>query len=207
MTIALPYPIPAQTRMQRLREATRHAHTRIEGALPLLDPKLTRARYGVVLEAFFGFYVGLEPSLLIAAGAHAADIDLGGRAKLPLLLLDLHALGRTTAELDALPRCLELPLTFSSSHALGVLYVLEGATLGGQVIARNLNAALGLGASNGAAFFTGYGLETRAMWNRFCEHVECSAALDPDALVSAAVDTFEKLRIWLVTGTSHDARR
>ncbi|MEI9952680.1 MAG: biliverdin-producing heme oxygenase [Pseudomonadota bacterium] len=200
MTIAVPstYSAPIPTRMQRLREATRQAHARIEGALPLLDPKLTRARYGRVLEAFFGFYVGLEPHLLAVAGAHAADIELGRRGKVPLLCLDLHALGQTAIQIGALPRCADLPLAVTPSQALGVLYVLEGATLGGQVIGRNLGLALGLGAANGAAFFAGYGDETRAMWKRFSEHVDRSAALDSEALIASAVETFEKLRSWLV---------
>jgi heme oxygenase len=184
--------------MQRLREATRHAHARIEGALPLLDPKLTRVKYRRVLEAFFGFYVVLEPHVLVAAGTHAADIELGQRGKVSLLHLDLRALGRTSVEIEALQRCGELPATVTPSQALGVLYVLEGATLGGQVIARNLGAALGLGATNGAAFFAGYGEETRAMWKQFSEHVDRSAGLDSQVVVASAIDTFEKLRIWLV---------
>ena len=189
---------PFPTRMQRLREATRHAHMRIEGALPLLDPMLTRARYASVMAAFFGFYAGLEPRLLVAAGGHAADIELGRRGKVSLLSRDLRALGRTDAEIESLSRCLELPLAVTPSQALGVLYVLEGATLGGQVIARNLQAALGLGATNGAAFFIGYGDETRAMWRSFSQHVDRSAALDSEVAITSALDTFEKLRCWLV---------
>lgn len=204
MPIAAPtmHSAPIPTRMQRLREATRQAHMRIEGALPLLDPKLTLVRYRGVLEGFYGFYMGLEPCLLAAAGAHAADIELGRRGKLPLLRLDLQALGRSVAEVEALPRCVDLPRADTPSEALGVLYVLEGATLGGQVIGRSLAAALGLGAANGAAFFAGYGDETRAMWKRFSEHVDRSAALDSEAVIASAVDTFEKLRSWLVAGNS-----
>ncbi len=200
MTIAVPttHAAPIPTRMQRLREATRQAHARIEGALPLLDPKLSRARYGAVVAAFFGFYVELEPRLLSAAGAHAADIELGRRAKVPMLRMDLQALGRSSIEIDALPRCVDLPHTITPSQALGVLYVVEGATLGGQVIGRNLGAALGLGATNGAAFFAGYGDETRAMWKRFSEHIDSLDRLDSEALIAAAIDTFERLRSWLV---------
>jgi heme oxygenase len=112
--------------------------------------------------------------------------------------MDLQLLGRTSTQVEALPRCAELPLQLTPSHALGILYVLEGATLGGQVIGRNLSAVLKLGATNGAAFFAGYGDETRAMWKRFSEHVDRSAALDSETVIASAVDTFEKLRSWLV---------
>ena len=183
--------------MLQLREATRLAHARIEGSLPLLDPKLTRARYVSVVEALFGFYVGLEPRVVISAGPHAAYIELGRRAKTPLLLLDLHALGKTSVETAAIPHCPDLPFPVTPSHALGVLYVLEGATLGGQVIRRSLRNALELGVDNGAAFFAGYGDETKAMWLRFSEHVDRSRALDSEAMIASAIDTFEKLRCWL----------
>ena len=71
---------PIVTRMQRLREATRVVHTRIEGVLPLLDPALTRARYTRVVEAFYGFYAPLEPC--IARGPSSAKcIDGAGVRK------------------------------------------------------------------------------------------------------------------------------
>ena len=184
--------------MQRLREATREAHARIEGSLPLLDPQLTRPRYRALVEAFYGFYAGLEPRLLTAAGPHAGDIDLGRRGKLALLRLDLHALGRSDADIDGLPRCLDLPLLVTASHAIGVLYVLEGATLGGQIIARHLQSALDLGANNGAAFFAGYGPLTGAMWKRFSAHVDSSMTLETEVVITSATETFEKLRSWLV---------
>jgi heme oxygenase len=201
MTIADPglRSAPVATRMQRLREATRNAHMRIEGALPLLDPKLSRTRYIGVVARFYGFYSVVEPRLLSAAGANAGQIELGRRAKLPLLALDLQALGSSAARIAALPCCADVPLTVTPSQALGVLYVLEGATLGGQVIGRNLRAGLGLDSSNGAAFFGGYGDETRLMWRLFSEHVDRSSSLDVDVLAGSAVDTFEKLLAWLVS--------
>ena len=86
--------------MQRLREATRLVHARIEASLPLLAPSLTLATYTRVIEAFHGFYAPMEPRL---AGSFPHS------AKVPLLVADLCALGKTPAEVDALPRCAELP--------------------------------------------------------------------------------------------------
>lgn len=197
-TLLSTYSAPCPTRMARLRQATAQAHARIEGVLPLVDPKLTQARYRVVLERLFGFYAAVAPLVILAAGAHAAEIELEQRSKIRLLRLDLLALGRPSVEVEALPRCVELPLLVTPSHAFGVLYVLEGATLGGQVIGRNLQAVLGLGKSNGAAFFAGYGDQTRAMWLRFSEYVDGSGALDTEAMIDSAVGTFETLRSWLV---------
>ena len=174
--------------MQRLREATRVVHARIEASLPLLAPALTLATYTRVIEAFHGFYAPMEPRL---AGSFAH------RAKVPMLLADLCALGKTAAEVAALPRCAELPRVTCASHAIGVLYVFEGATLGGQIIGRHLRDGLHLHSGNGAAFFGGYGDETGAMWRRFSHHVDTSPILDTETAVGAAVETFETLQVWL----------
>jgi heme oxygenase len=52
------------------------------------------------------------------------------------------------------------------NFAVGCLYVLEGATLGGQFISRHL-ATLGIGPANGGLFFHGYGAKTGEMWKSF----------------------------------------
>ena len=78
-----------------------------------------------------------------------------------------------------------------------MLYVFEGATLGGQIIGRHLRDGLRIDRGNGAAFFGGYGDETGAMWMRFSRHVDTSSIIDTEAAVGAAVETFEKLQVWL----------
>ena len=186
-----------QGRMHKLRGATRLAHARVEASLPLMAPSLTTATYVRVLEAFHGFYAPLEPRLSRAAAEHGVAIALGDRGKVALLVADLTALGKSVAEVDALPRCADLPRVTSASQAIGVLYVLEGATLGGRVILRHLGAALGLDAAGGAAFFSGYGDGTGAMWTRFSRHVDAASAIDTDVAIGAAIETFETLTVWL----------
>ncbi len=188
---------PAGARMQRLRDATRLVHARIEGAMPVLDPSLTRARYTQVVEAFYGFYAPLEPTISNALGADAAALELARRAKLPLIAKDLRALGRTLAEIEALPRCYNLPCIDNASHAIGALYVIEGATLGGQIIRRHLRESLAIDADSGAALFTGYGPTTGAMWARFGEHVDRSSTIATEEAILAAIATFETLTTWL----------
>lgn len=188
--------------MRVLREATHLAHMRIEGVLPLLDPGLTRARYTQVVETFYGFCAPLEPRITSAAGAVGPALTLDLRSKLPLLLTDLRALGRTRAEVEALPHCPSLPVVESPSHAIGALYVLEGATLGGQIIRKHLRNLLDIDASRGAAYFTGYGATTGAMWTRFGQYVNESAEIETDAALHAAVETFQTLTRWLEVSSS-----
>ncbi len=185
--------------MARLRAATRTGHAAVEAAMPALDHTLTRERYARLLVAFYGLYVPLEERCLAGASAAATTaLTLADRAKVPLLAVDLAFFDHPAAVLAALPRCAAVPAVASPSAALGVLSVLEGATLGGQVILRHLRATLGLEQRSGSAFFHGYGKHTGAMWTRFTAHVEAAPGVDMDAAVQAARATFAAFTAWLL---------
>ena len=84
--------------------------------------------------------------------------------KTALHIDDLKALGATPDFLARAPLCRELPDVASSARLFGCLYVIEGATLGGQVITRHLHTHLGLTPACGASFFSGYGAQTGSRW-------------------------------------------
>ena len=183
--------------MQLLKQATRSAHDRIERALPLFDRSLTRERYIRVLQSLYGFYAPLEPLCELEAGPTAAELELKTRTKTPLLSADLATLDHAHRDLEALPSCRTLPKVTEPAQALGVLYVLEGATLGGQIIAQRLRETLGITAVNGGSFFACYGDRTREMWRRFAAHVDGVPGLQTDTAIAAAIQTFESLERWL----------
>jgi len=70
------------------------------------------------------------------------NFDYVERLKTPRLEQDLIALDATVDELAKNPRCGELPELAAISQALGCLYVIEGATLGGRTITRHLQPGL-----------------------------------------------------------------
>lgn len=205
MVLAVPS-VPSTTRMDQLRASTQAAHARIEASLPLMSPSLTRETYLSLLEGFYGFHAPLEPALLSTVLANDPVFAEDDRRKVPLLLADFSALGKSAADVVALPQCADLPCVTSPSRALGVLYVLEGATLGGRIIVRHLRETLALGPTSGAAFFDGYGDQTASMWKRLCIHVDASMFLDTGEAVSAAVETFEKLLVWLAETSARPAQ-
>ena len=182
-----------------LRDATRAHHARAEASLPLMDPALTRADYARVLEALHGFHAPLEARLAPRPWT-TLGLDWDARRKTPLLALDLRALGRTHAEVDALPVCDALPDTSSLARALGCAYVLEGATLGGQLVRRHLAHTLGLGPESGAAYYSAYGDAVGPMWREFVAGLTMAVERDgcpPDDVVAGARDTFDALADWL----------
>ncbi|MGE3536058.1 MAG: biliverdin-producing heme oxygenase [Candidatus Tectimicrobiota bacterium] len=191
---------PGQTAsaiLEQLKQTTAAAHARIERCVPLLDPGLTWDTYRHWLMACYGFYAPLEARLeRLAAGLPA---DWPQRRKLPLLRQDLQALGLAPGQIARLPLCTALPLLESVPSALGCLYVLEGSTLGGQVLARHLARTLGLQAPTGGAFVQSYGAAVGAMWRAFRVHL-VSRAGTPESeqlMLRAACDTFAMFEHWL----------
>lgn len=179
-----------------LKAATQHEHEALDAALDLMNAELGAAAYRGRLEAFFGIYAPLERALAAVDGWTAHDIDLHARNKTSLLRADLISLG--VEQPDALPVCEALPAMPDLAAAFGCLYVLEGASLGGQIISRHVAHRFGYTATNGAQFFNGYGARTGEMWMTFRHAVDAFAgeAATREAMISGALATFVAFREW-----------
>lgn len=207
--------------MQRLRGETRDCHVQLETRLGLPAAISTRSEYRDLLARFFGFYLPVEERLTtLLCGEHErreilSGLDYGARRKTDLLRRDLQALGMGDTELATLPQCDKLPALDTLSHALGCLYVLEGSTLGGQLLARFFADTLSIDASNGGAFFCSYGSEIGARWRAFGAVLTSWADVTQDGepvttnsvkqkqgevIVHAARETFHSMETWLCSG-------
>lgn len=185
--------------MARLREETRSYHDRLErGPLSrgLVGEELAHRFYTAVLGVNYGFYAPLEARLLAAADWDILGFDLTARLKTPLLEADLAHFGLEGELLHALPSCTNLPHLPDLPAALGCMYVLEGATLGSQIIARHLATRLTIGTASGAAFYNSYNKQVPVMWRSFKEFVEEHGATRQDAVIAAASATFAALEAW-----------
>ena len=182
-------------------------HQALENRIPLTDPDLDLDTYRDLVAGFYGFVQPLEQQLALHA-PQLSGIHLQERSKTSLLERDLQELG-IAARL--VPRCAALPDLEDEAAAWGCLYVMEGSTLGGRVIASALGRSLGLGAENGAAYFSGYGARTGELWREFCAAL-ATASVDPlegksDRIVATAAATFECLHAWLYPGDLDLSRR
>jgi len=184
-----------------LKSATQHEHDALDAALDLLNPELGAAAYRHHLEAFFGFYAPTEQALASFSGWTEHGIDFSARCKAESLRDDLTILG--VDQPDALPMCKTLPSLTSLGAAFGSLYVLEGASLGGQIISRHVAKHFGYTATHGAKFFNGYGARTGEMWMTFRRSVDAYGAEQGprDEMVEGALATFVAFREWCVPGT------
>lgn len=183
--------------LDRLKAETRAEHTAMEGTLGLMHDDLALAHYRQLLERYFGFYAPVEARLAEVLGvAPPGGLDVQARHKLALLRADLVALGEPAP--DTLALCTALPPLHTPAQAMGCLYVLEGATLGGMVIGRHVQRTLGLTPDSGARFFHGNGAHTAELWRDFRAALVGFAAQPgiADVVVTSANDTFRSLRHW-----------
>lgn len=181
--------------LSELRAATTPQHQMLEKRIPFFTADLLL--YTRLIEAYYGFYRPLE-KLLFPVAMSIPGLDWLIRSKTPSLEADLYALGLDAGAIDAIPLCQFSLHSRSIADVLGVLYVLEGATLGGQSLRNGLYSRLGVDEHNGGRFFTVYGTSTLLMWRGFlaclyevCDPVERAAA------VTAAQATFEAFEGWL----------
>jgi heme oxygenase len=185
--------------MAALKCGTAEQHKEVERLMPFFDEHLSRQTYIRILGAFLGIYEPLERKLDSLHGWSSVGLDLAERRRAHLLRADLLALGQSEAEVRQLPRCEDLPPIDSCVDGLGVLYVLEGSTLGGQLIAREVHAKLGIDERSGAAFFQSRGNSVGKMWMEFCavvrRHVDSSSKRA--AVLNAAESTFIKFGGWM----------
>lgn len=188
------------TILSRLRAETRTEHDAIEANLDMTGDGLTRDGYRRVLERFYGFYAPLEPAIRAVGGWADRGLDLDARRKGPLLEADLRTLGVDAPA--ALPLCDDLPPHVTPADCFGSLYVLEGSTLGGQLISRHVQHVFGVTPETGGRFFHGYGDKTGEMWQSFRAAVTgfVVSAADQNAAVAAAKKTFSTLHRWTTKG-------
>ena len=146
-----------------LRARTAPLHGQIEVLLGLPDAIRNRDDYLVWLERFLGFYEPLERSLTAFPEWDSLGFALPSRSHSSCLADDLTALG---ADPGCVPRASPalLPVLPTFAHALGAFYVLEGATLGGRLIGRELQARIGAPILGAMHFFGGRGEEAGPMW-------------------------------------------
>lgn len=195
---------PRLSILKHLRQETSERHAGLEQSMPVMDPRLSRGDYRALLEGFFGYYAPLEARLSASPVWAELTFDFAARRKVPRLEQDLVALGLTAKELTRLPRCAELPELDTLPQVLGCLYVIEGATLGGQVITRHLLTTHGITPETGGAFFAGYGAATGPQWQAFGTMITAAAERlgGENEIIASANRTFETLDRWLFPHTA-----
>jgi heme oxygenase len=176
-----------------LRQETEADHRNIEGAVPLMHEGLDTPQYVQCLQQIHGVVVAWEERAA-EIGPEWLKPSLLARQRSPLLELDLAWFGVTEKDerRPTLPEMDDLPSLF------GVMYVMEGSTLGGQFIARHVETALHLSEGQGSSYFRGHGSQTGPMWKEFCEMLKLRIPDEQtDAVVVSAKAMFRTFGTWM----------
>lgn len=182
-----------------LKTQTAPQHEALESQMDIVRHFASRTSYLQLIERFFTLYEPLEDRLAQAMSWEDKGWDFENRRKTPWLRQDLAALGLNPGEISALPRCADIPEIPGEAEAIGCLYVLEGSTLGGQVITRLLGRHLEIPPAHGGQFFSGYGPQTGPNWKKFGEWAEAWASRHPEqesAAIRCAQQTFDSFSRW-----------
>ena len=182
--------------LAQLKARTAHQHQQTEDGVDLMRDDFSLEDYRKLLVRFYAFYKSYDEKLCESLKENPIDFYEEKRFNTPRLVADLKSLGMTGGEISELETFDDLPAMDSPEKTFGSLYVIEGSTLGGQVISRHLKEKFGFDESSGAAFFSGYGKDTGKMWNNFREAVTAFAdgdGINREEIIKAANETFEKI--------------
>lgn len=175
MTIAEPSAPVAdieQSRVKRLKAATRGAHGDLDAFIMASKPFESRENFGKFVETQYLFHRDLDV-FFSNATLDGLLPDLKGRRRLSMIEQDLADLGLAIPE-TAEPRFTgEMP--FDLPEAMGWLYVVEGSNLGAAFLLKDA-AKLGLNEDFGARHLAGAPEGRGLHWRTF------TAALDEISL-------------------------
>jgi heme oxygenase len=202
-----------------LREQTAEAHRAIERnsfLLSLQAPELTPEQYCKILERYLGFFRPLERRLAEFRQMALLVSHFDERLRAPALVADLKAMNRSQACIDALADCEMLPNLpadplLKAAAAIGIVYVLEGSSLGGVMIGKQLSEHEFISPIN-TEFLAGRREKTGILWQEFLKSLEVAEKKtvelpDPSAIlrwrsqaIESAGETFEKMNSWMANG-------
>lgn len=182
----------------RLRSETRADHEAVEASFPLMRLGLGRSEYVSCLQRLYSLVTTWEQ----AAGGWGKresrpdwlSLLVEKRRRSSMLRRDLWHFQVWTLD-GGRP---SIPEMQSTASLLGAMYVMEGSTLGGQLIGRHVDQVLGLVGGKGSAYFHGHGELTGSMWKEFCGVLETEIPeADGDAAVASAKAMFHVFGAWM----------
>ncbi len=182
--------------LQQLRSKTAHSHQLIEQnrvSQSLMSQDVTITQYTQYLKSMYGFVYGFE-KMVFPLLKHNELLQIDDRRKSHLIQADLALVNHTAVQPYVNDELFSIHYQ-TASAALGGMYVLEGSTLGGQIINRHLSKVLGDSVAGKTTYLTAYNGQTGSMWKIFLQLL-CEAGAttaNEDEIIDSAVDTFSLL--------------
>lgn len=184
--------------LEELRSKTHLLHKRVEQtpfSRAILSPSLKADQYIQYLQRLLPVHADTEKEVFPVLSPYLLDIQ--ERKKSDKIVLDLHALNAADAMKE------ETTFTFLDQHFIpnipfcfGLMYVVEGSTLGGLYISRHLMTTVARDEKISTHFLNAYGQHTGNKWKRFLDALNNYAASVPTKettdIVNGAVYGFNR---------------
>lgn len=177
-----------------LKAGTADLHTQIEMGsrmTRLMAPDLREEEYAQYLRHMLKFHSFVEEKIREIPEVEKVIDDCPQRLRSASLKRDLQSLN---CDIDRSPSLYHLSIR-NLSQAIGVMYVLEGSSLGAQVIAKQLERHPFID-SERLNYFRHYGPNLGKFWQRFIQNMESAYSrneLDSEQVLAAARATFQTL--------------
>jgi|GEM_PF-282784 len=190
--------------MQLLKSATKANHDRVEDLAysnKIMDGSISKEQYADLILKQYYFHKKIESQLRkIFSEEEAKGLELNKRTKTHFLKYDMLELGLDEHMLDV-GKIGTLKIN-SSEEALGSMYVLEGASLGGAVIKRKLEKNRQINQVSSIHYFGCYGEATGEFWKKFVMQATIMANTEKKRkiIVKKAVETFTYFEKILTVG-------
>jgi heme oxygenase len=145
---------------EQLKESTEPSHQELEKKMVSIIRKIRNKQdYVRFLKLMYGYFSALERKVQ----EYVSDPEIHKRRKAERLLEDISYF----ESMETPVLCKDLPPICSHAEALGAMYVMEGSTHGGKVIAKMIEGQAGINGPSGFSFFNGYGEDNGEMWDEF----------------------------------------
>jgi len=184
------------TLREKLKSATADLHVSLEKtslAHALTNGTIELKAYGEYLYCLSALHHDIETVVLEINEWGNFGIDIVHHLRHQLLNEDLNALEFKTVYPRPIPP-FEIAIDFPA--AIGIMYVLEGSTMGGRYLAQRLTYLTGVDAMPATRYFQAYGDQTMARWQEYCLFLDRYGVQHPEMeeqVVDAACYLFRYL--------------
>jgi len=181
---------------EKLKAETKEQHDQLEKLMfvgDIMSRKLTIEQYRNLV--FTNYLIHKQYENLIHATLSTVDanqLDLANRQKTTSLLADIEELGINTDELED-RNATTLLNNATAAYALGAMYVLEGATLGGSVIYKQLKLNPNFEDGFNFNYYTVYGKELLSKWQNFLQVLNALPDIAHQQAIDGANMMFEQI--------------
>ena len=180
--------------LRKLRQATSELHKAVEGlpiSIDLMHDDVSWDHYVRYLTCMMEIASHNDREVLPKVTELIPETER--RYKSTWIRKDLEILAPEALRLP-FPKLSCPPSITSTEFALGMAYVMEGSTLGGQVILKHLRAKFGAKVMESASFLSGYGSKTGSMWQAFLVSLNRYSTLEnQDTIISGALACFNMI--------------